>query len=174
MFDVTLHLELIQRLAWSVSARRFEDLVSVGVIAAYRANQTYDPNHGEFDKFVSTVVWREMIKFCNTDRVVRPPLVTSKSRKPFTRSAAAATKKISSLSTGAVIKEKKSEYDERESLIPAAIEALPEIDRKVIRLRYYHGMPFREIAKTVGRTVSHVMYAHGAALLMLRGIIDGR
>lgn len=58
---------------------------------------------------------------------------------------------------------------ERRELLARAIDSLPERERLIIDLYYYHELTFREIGAVLGVTESRVCQLHAKAVLYLRG-----
>lgn len=170
MFDVIEHLPTIQRLARSVSVQRADDLTSVGVIAAYRVAETYTPERGKFTKYLNTVVWRDMKRYCHTDRLIRLPWVQS--RLAVTRQLATSAQQIQSISDMDWIPDRQTGYDDRESRLDAARKTLNATEAELIGMRYDDGKAFRQIASEMKRPLNQVMDLHQTALQSIKAQLN--
>ncbi len=64
-----------------------------------------------------------------------------------------------------------AEWRNREEIVAAAVERLPERERTVLTLFYYDGLTPKEIAAVLGVSVSRISQLHSRAVLRLRGHI---
>ncbi len=62
-----------------------------------------------------------------------------------------------------------AEWRDREEILAAAIDALPERERTVLTLFYYDGLVPKEIAAVLGVSVSRVSQLHTRAVMRLKG-----
>jgi RNA polymerase sigma factor (sigma-70 family) len=130
--------ECIKELEYLVEARtkryrgfsNYEDLRQDGLIALYRALQTYKPEKGDFywwsNKYIKTKISRE----ANRHSTIKVPLKHAKLVQPY---------KVSELPTiidGEPSALENISKDEAVSLIRNAVEKLPEDQRRVISLHY--------------------------------------
>ena len=63
-------------------------------------------------------------------------------------------------------------FAERRERLPGCVAALPEPSRRLLTLRYDHGLAAKEIAGTVGRTAAAVDMALSRIRRLLRDCID--
>lgn len=61
--------------------------------------------------------------------------------------------------------------EERVEALSAALEALPERERDILLLRFYSGLPSKEVAARMGLSDANVRYLQSKALQKLRGLI---
>jgi RNA polymerase sigma factor for flagellar operon FliA len=57
---------------------------------------------------------------------------------------------------------------ERRQELVASLNRLPEREKMIVTLHYFHGVQLAEIARQLGVTESRVSQLHGRALRMLR------
>ena len=62
-----------------------------------------------------------------------------------------------------------AEWRNREQILAAAVEALPDRERTVLTLFYYDGLVPKEIAEILGVSVSRISQLHSRAILRLKG-----
>lgn len=62
-----------------------------------------------------------------------------------------------------------AEWHDREAILAAAVEGLPERERTVLTLFYYDGLVPKEIAQVLGVSVSRISQLHSRAVLRLKG-----
>lgn len=62
--------------------------------------------------------------------------------------------------------------DEQRNELMGCLESLPERERLIITLHYFHGTQLAEIARSLGVTESRVSQLHGRALRMLRSSLE--
>jgi RNA polymerase sigma-70 factor, ECF subfamily len=62
---------------------------------------------------------------------------------------------------------------ERDAALRAALNALPEVERDVLLMRFFGGLRFREIAAALRRPVSTVLWLSRRGLARLRQCVDG-
>lgn len=65
-----------------------------------------------------------------------------------------------------------AEWRNREEILSAAIDTLPDRERLVVALFYYEGLAPKEIAAVMHLSVSRISQLHTRAVLRLRGRID--
>ncbi len=58
-------------------------------------------------------------------------------------------------------------------LMATQIDGLPEKERMVVSLYYYNELTMKEVGKILGVTESRVSQLHSAAILRLRGFLEG-
>ncbi len=64
-------------------------------------------------------------------------------------------------------------WSELRDLIRTAIDALPDAQREVVRLRFYDGKPFKEIAIIQGVSVNTALSRAHQAMKRLRSVLEG-
>ena len=64
--------------------------------------------------------------------------------------------------------------EERVEGLAAALERLPERERDILLLRFYSGLPSKEVAARMGLTDANVRYVQSKALQKLRGLMGER
>ena len=67
----------------------------------------------------------------------------------------------------------RAEHDEDTSRVLAAIETLPERQQEIVRLKFQHGMSYRQISAITSESVSNVGYLLHNALRDLRVNLSG-
>ena len=58
-------------------------------------------------------------------------------------------------------------------LLAAQIDSLPEKERMVLSLYYFNELTMKEVGKILGVTESRVSQLHSAAILRMRGLLEG-
>jgi RNA polymerase sigma factor (sigma-70 family) len=66
-----------------------------------------------------------------------------------------------------------AEYNEDTSRVMAAIDTLPERQQEIVRLKFQHGMSYRQISAITSESVSNVGYLLHNALRDLRAHLSG-
>lgn len=68
--------------------------------------------------------------------------------------------------------DREAEMQARRQMLGKAVDRLPERERRVISLYYYHGMTFKEIGKILTISESRVYQLHTQAVLRLHGYLQ--
>lgn len=63
-------------------------------------------------------------------------------------------------------------HEEQLQELADALKKLPERERDILILRYYHNVTLKDIALKMGMSYANVKIVHGKALMKLRGMID--
>lgn len=134
-----------------------EDAVSQVFLNAHKRKDTYDPARGSYGTWLYAItrnVVREALRRAGRSRTngYFDDWETMESPDPRPEDL---------LLTG-----------ERVEELTAALEQLPERERDILLLRFYTGLPSKEVAARMGLSDSNVRYLQSKALSRLRGLLE--
>lgn len=133
-----------------------EDVLSQVFMRVHEKWDTYDPGRGAVSTWLYAITQNE----------VRGVL-----RRRARRWEADDFEGWDSLATPSPAPEETLLSEARVEALSSALETLPERERDILLLRFYSGLPSKEVAARMGLSDANVRYLQSKALKKLRGLI---
>jgi len=188
-------IEIIRRLAVSINRDRADDLASVGALAVLEYLHKKDVPSGNIDKLITTIAWRNMKRWMDTDRVIKIPKgmlsnlrQDTKSKAPVgkehqsepehTKAAARVVFETQSLQlfidtkTEPECQHKNTSDHETIELVQSFLSQLTEQQQTLLCLRYDEKTSFINVSIIMKLSLAKIYEIHTEILAFLRYQLD--